>query len=563
MTGGGRGPERLEGPSWVRRGRWVEAPLLLEHLPPEVPFGFVGRLLPPGPELRLDLEIHPVAAPEALRLLESSGAVAESELARHETGEGGRAAELALEAESARDLGRAVAARRQELFRVGISFRARAGIPLAAARGRRALAERLSALDFRTRIPSYEAGPALEPPALAYDPRRPRGYWHALSTDGAAAFFPFLDEAIVEPQGILVGLLLDGASPVVLDRYAHASHSWGLFGATGAGKTFAAALWALRTRWRWPELELFVLDPLGEFAGLAEALGGTVVGFGPEAPGRWHPLDPGSTGGDRSAKAARVAVMLRALFPSLTDDEAARLDGAVGRLYAHGAATPRFADLRSELAGEGTGPGRFADLLEPFLTGSLRHLDAPAPSPGLGNPTVFDLHGVSDSQLPFHLAYVLDGLYRRLRTGDHPKLVLVDEAQLLARSAGTAEFLDGLVRHVRHYRTGLLLMSQSPEDFLAHEAGRSLLTNLRATFLLRLPKVSDAARSFFDLTEAEAEWIPKARLPREHGYSEGLLRFGTAHLPIAVAASTAEYRFLTGALRDPPADAPLPVERHV
>jgi type IV secretory pathway VirB4 component len=157
---------------------------------------------------------------------------------------------------------------------------------------------------------------------------------------------------------------------------------------------------------------------------------------------------------------------------------------------------------------------------------------------------VLDLSEVPEAQRAFHLTYLLQGILGRLRTSDHPKLVVVDEAHLLARTGATAEFLDRLVRHVRHYRTGLLLLSQSPDDFLGNEAGRSLLRNLRATLLLRLSNVSPEARRFFGLTEAEADWLPKARLPKEAEYTEGLLRSGPSHLPIAVLATREERELL-------------------
>jgi hypothetical protein len=93
----------------------------------------------------------------------------------------------------------------------------------------------------------------------------------------------------------------------------------------------------------------------------------------------------------------------------------------------------------------------------------------------------------------------------------------VDEAHLLARHGPTAEFLDRVVRHVRHFEAGLLLLSQNPDDFLATASGRSTLRNLYATALLHLPEVSSETRTFFGLTGAEAGWLPKARLPRAAG----------------------------------------------
>ena len=89
-----------------------------------------------------------------------------------------------------------------------------------------------------------------------------------------------------------------------------------------------------------------------------------------------------------------------------------------------------------------------------------------------------------------------------------------------------------------------MLLSQSPDDFLTRPAGRSLLRNLYATGFLRLPEVSAEARSFFGITDAEGEWLTRARLPREAGYSESLWRVGELHLPLAVVASTPEFEFL-------------------
>ncbi|MCI4321545.1 MAG: hypothetical protein L3K05_04480, partial [Thermoplasmata archaeon] len=233
-------------------------------------------------------------------------------------------------------------------------------------------------------------------------------------------------------------------------------------------------------------------------------------------------------------------------FPSLADEESAALDAAVGRLYER-EGRPSFAAL-AEIVRAGPASGCLAGLLEPFVSGSLRYLDRPATEAVGSGSLIVDLHDVPAEHRAFHLAVALDVLYGRIRRDDRPKLLVVDEAHLLAHDRATADFLDRLVRHVRHFRTGVLLLSQNPDDFLATEGGRSLLRNLRATLLLHLPEVSDATRRFFSLTEAEAGWLPRSRLPREAGYSEGLLRFGPSHLPLAVVASTPEFELLRRAL---------------
>ena len=545
MTASRRAPTE-EGPGWRTTGRRTACPLLVRRFPPELPFGFVAKVAPASAPVDLSVEAERIPAPRALAIVQGARAVAEAELASG--GAGATASELEVERRSAEELGLAVAGRTQELWRVGLRWVAVAATRPRAEGERQRLAERLAALGFRSRVPRFEVAEALAPldrPAA----ERPSGYWQTLTTDGLAALYPFGDETFVEPGGILVGLALADASPVFLDRWHHASHSWGLFGTTGAGKSFAAALTALRSRWMRPDLELTILDPLGEYAGLVRALGGTVVRLREPEHGRLNPLDPVTTAGDVREKAGRVGTMLRALWPSLKDEEAASLDAAVSRLYGRKGVEPTFSLLAEELRAGGEPRGRLATLLEVFRTGSLRAVDGPT-TLAVDAPVVgIDLAGIPEEQLPFHLTYLLDWTYHRLSRRPGPKLVLLDEAHLLARHDGTTEFLDRIVRHLRHYDAGLLLVSQNPDDFLTKGSGRSLLRNLYACAFLRLPEVSEACRSFFGVTEVEAEWLTKARVPADAGYAESLWRIGPWHLPLAIVASTPEYDLLAEALR--------------
>ncbi|HTT16963.1 MAG TPA: ATP-binding protein [Thermoplasmata archaeon] len=551
-------PRVEEGPGWSRLGRRFRFPLLVRRFPPELPFGFVARAAPPSAPVELTLEARRIPAEEALGIVQGARSVTEAELAGGAAG--AATSELEVERRSAEELGLAVAGRTQELWRVGLRWVASASARPRGEAERQRLVERLAGLGFRTRVPRYEVDGALAPPASLA--RRPAGYWQTMTTDGLAALYPFGDESVVEPGGVLVGLALGDASPVFLDRWSHASHSWGIFGATGAGKSFLAALTVLRSRWMRPETELVVLDPLGEYGRFVRELGGTVVRLRAPGTGRLNPLDPVTTGGDRREKAGRVATMLRTLWPSLSDEEAATLDAAVSRLYDSVEREPTFGALRDEVGRAGGAAGRLPTLLEVFRSGSLRGVDGPT-TLRVDTPIVgIDLAGVPEEQLPFHLTYLLDWTYHRLATRAGPKLVVMDEAHLLARHEGTTEFLDRTVRHLRHFGAGLLLLSQNPDDFLARASGRSLLRNLYACAFLRLAEVSEPCRSFFALTAPEAEWLARARLPAEAGYSESLWRVGPWHLPLAVVASTAEFSWL-GALfgrraepADPAPDAP-------
>ncbi len=538
-------------PTLQVRGAGCRAPLLVERLPSEVAFGFLEKVLPTTEPVELVLQLLPVPTDRAVELLERARTVAAAEMTA--PAPGAETSRLEAEQESAHDLARAVARRVQELWRVGIVFEARTAGRARVARARSRLADRLTSLGFRPRVPTYEVSDAVRPPEFDGSESRPRSFWHTLPTDAVAAFFPFGDESLLEPNGILIGLALADASPVFLNRWDHASHSWGLFGTTGSGKSFAAALFALRTRWTTPDLDLVVLDPLGEFGSLVERMGGRVLRLADPTAGRVNPLDPVTTSGDRVEKSARVVTALRALYPSLRDEEGAVLDAAVRRLYEDGPAVPTFDDLMAALPPGGGSSDRLRVLLDVFRSGSLAGANGPTTVRTDASPLCFDLSGVPDEHLGFHLTYLLDWVYGRIRDHGGPTLVLLDEAHLLARHPAAAEFLDRTVRHIRHFRAGLLLLSQNPDDFLTTPSGRSTLRNLYATGFLHLGEVSEAARTFFGLTAAEAAWLPRARLPRAVGYSESLWRVGELHLPLALVASTPEYEFLSSALAVRPA----------
>ncbi len=536
-----------EGSTWGRRGCKTISPVLIDELPSEFSFGGLGKILSAREPLEVRLEAHRIPQARALELLEKARTAAEVELAGGDS-HGATRSQLSVEAAGATELGQLIAQRAQELWKVGLVFESFGRNPREAERHQASLMRRLRGLGFRPRLPTFSVAAALSPGGSTSEERRPRGFWHTLHTDGLAAFFPFVEESVAESRGILVGLLLQDASPIFLNRWRHASHSWGVFGTTGSGKSFAAALWILRTLWMDPEVDIVILDPLGEFEALARVLGGSVLSPGDLSGGRFNPLDPMSASGDRTEKASRVAQVLRALFPSLQDEEAATLDSAISRLYDRGPDVPVWSDLLNEVETSGAAAGRIPALLEVFRSGSLRHLNGPTTTDFGRSPVVVNLRGVSDHQLAFHLAYLLDALYVRVRDRPGPKLILVDEAHLLVRQEACAQFFDRTIRHLRHFEAGALLLSQSPDDFLSTESGRSILRNLRGTFLFRLPNASADCREFFGLSETEAEWLPRARLPREAGYSEGLLKWGNSHFPLGVVASTPEFEFLQTAL---------------
>ena len=154
MSGADSGPR--VGRSWWSRGSRVDAPVLVTGLPPSVPFGFLGSILPTSEASELRLTLDRLPQSQALSLAEKAAATAEADLETRVNRTGARPSELAHDAGTARDLAAGLAAGEQDLWSTGLSFHAYGNARAPAEQARLRLVHRLSQLGFRCRVPTFE-----------------------------------------------------------------------------------------------------------------------------------------------------------------------------------------------------------------------------------------------------------------------------------------------------------------------------------------------------------------------------------------------------------------------
>ena len=83
---------------------------------------------------------------------------------------------------------------------------------------------------------------------------------------------------LYEPSGHLYGRARTSGAPIVLDRFAHASHNAIVLGQTGTGKTMFTGAEMSRCLLR--GIRVLAVDPLGDYRRLTDELGGTYVELG-------------------------------------------------------------------------------------------------------------------------------------------------------------------------------------------------------------------------------------------------------------------------------------------
>lgn len=530
-------------------GSTLLAPMLFGRTwPSEVEPGWLARLAGADGVAALAMRVRPVGRAEAMTYL--TGRMRVSAAAERLAAERGDLADVEREriAETAEATRRAVAGGERRLSFADV-------VVLVEADSTSALADRTTAL----RLDAQGAGFELEPAtfrvgdawraALPGPTPRQLGSRNVDSPTLAASLLHVASD-LYEPSGHLVGRVRSSGAPIVVDRFAHASHNAIVLGQTGTGKTMATGAEIVRCRLR--GVRVLAVDPLGDYRRLTEALGGTYLALG--APGAG--LDPFALSGPRTegafvAKLSLLSRLVGAMAGGLSRDERGVLDRALRATYAdvgfspdpatHDRPSPTLAALVVHLANERDGRA-LGHRLERWATGSLAGIFATdRPLPPDEGLLVIGLADIGDDEVRAvaQLA-ALAVLWDRVRADLVPKLVVVDEAWKVMRQPSGAAFVEELARSARHYHAGLHLATQDIVEFLRSDYGEAIIKQCDMRILLgQTPEGADALTRYFDLTAAERRMLLYARP------GEGLLFIGHSHTAFEVVVSRREYQLLT------------------
>ncbi|MEA2632591.1 MAG: hypothetical protein QOE66_2810 [Chloroflexota bacterium] len=370
-----------------------------------------------------------------------------------------------------------------------------------------------------------------------------------LDSDSLAASLLHSASDLYEPSGHLYGRARTTGAPIVLDRFAHASHNAIVLGQTGTGKTMFTGAEMARCFMR--GIRVLGVDPLGDYRRLTDALGGTYVELG--ANGGLNPFTIGGAATEAAfaAKVAALSRLVAAMAGGTSRDERPALDRALRATYAaagigpdpatHDRPAPTLADLVGHLS-EVRGGQALAQRLERWATGSLAPIfGAEGGLPLDASFLVIGLSAIGDPEVRdvAQLA-ALGVLWDAVRADLAPKLVVVDEAWKVMRQSSGAEFVEELARSARHYHAGLQLATQDIAEFLRSDFGEAIVKQCDLRVLLgQTPEGVEAIGRYFDLTVAERRSLLHARP------GEGLLFVGRSHVAFEARVSRREYEWLT------------------
>ncbi len=389
--------------------------------------------------------------------------------------------------------------------------------------------------------------------------RRLRVPRHVVTTRHLASCYPWQAEAGMAATGPIIGYdLLSGG--------LHTYDPWELYnqglltnpnmlvvGEIGCGKSSLVKGYLYRQVGCFGR-QCFILDPKGEYGGLAAALGLPVVRLAPGGKVRLNPLDPGPGGyADPGAVRRRQAEMVVGLAESTLGRRATSEERAgVGEALATAAAmstTPQLADVAALLlqptmamaAPLATTPEALARAcrdvaleLRRLLSGDLEGMfdgDSTVKIDWSGPGVVLDLSAVYGSPaLPVVMLLAVSWLQVVLATPGPRRIVVLDEAWAVLMDTGTTRWLQATWKLSRalgvanmaviHRLSDLRGQGADGSERVKQAQGLLADTGTRVVFAQASDQVPDA-RKLLGLSEVEGEVLP--RLP---GRGRALWRVG-------------------------------------
>jgi hypothetical protein len=339
------------------------------------------------------------------------------------------------------------------------------------------------------------------------------GRKRVLDTSSLVTFFPWLERDLQAAGGMVVGRNAATGAPVLVDPFDQRSYSnanIGVFGHSGAGKTYLLSLLALGALGR--GIQVYVIDPEHEYGALAQQVGGVDVQL---ALGSGHALNVldlrPSDRRDESwiGPASADAVDLCAtICGGLDEAERAVLESAVRAAYGE-----LDQPVLRDVAGLLPAGSRMAAIMRRWVHGSLGEMFSSPTNVDLESPIVtFGMRELRDEMVaPVHFL-LAEALWARIKRKDRRRMLVVDELGLLFEDATIRRFVVSLARRIRKYDGSLVFATQNPGDLLTSDQGTVVATNPAVVFFgAQRPGEAAKLQETFHLSTHQRAFLESAR----------------------------------------------------
>ncbi|ELZ62209.1 VirB4 family type IV secretion system protein [Halorubrum hochstenium] len=375
---------------------------------------------------------------------------------------------------------------------------------------------------------------------------------------------------ILEEGGVEFGIHKDNQSPVVIDPFAR-DNGYAMFtvGDTGSGKSFSSKQNFIRSIEQSKDRIGIILEPLNNWAGVAEALdakritvGGT-LGLNPleirETPEHVQRAmgEDASPFNEKLDDAMSFLTNFFALRGISLGDRRTTLELGLKRAYkrngitddisTHDNPSPTIQDMMDVFEDMVNDPEEFVVRSDEeagkikedatWLLDQLRPFEDDGRHANLGQESDFDIRdekviyldlaqqeGSVDSSTALTMQLLISLVYERAKVSEKEVVFYIDEARYIMQDAASLAFLETVFRHHRHHDLSIRLVTQTVDEFFEHAESEAILDQCAVKQFHRLDGMDEEWADEFGLNYAQMRFVQDAVPGNEDaGFSEALV----------------------------------------
>ena len=312
-----------------------------------------------------------------------------------------------------------------------------------------------------------------------------------LTTGQIAMQMPFASQDLNQKGGGYYGQSKQSGNLVMCNRKLLASPMGFVCGKPGSGKSFSVKREILNTILAYPDDEVIIFDPAGEYGNVIDSTDGVNIRFAPDSDTHMNPFDLADVEGRASASQmafkidaflALSSAMMAEGQEGLPEADKSIITRCVEGAYAAtGTQVPTLSDFYEKLTEQPEREARDIALrYERFVKGALSFFNRQSNVTFENRITNIDLHDLSSNMRVFGMLTALEAvrnrMYHNFELGVTTWLY-IDEVQSLFGHPAIIDYFAKFWAEGRKFNLIATGITQNSTYMLAHESARNMVLN--------------------------------------------------------------------------------------
>lgn len=320
-----------------------------------------------------------------------------------------------------------------------------------------------------------------------------------MTTANTAIFIPFTTCELFQTGGLYEGLNARSKNLIMFRRKDLSSPAGFVLGQPGSGKSMAVKREITGIRLWWPEDDIIIIDPEGEYTPLIQNLGGQVIEISSSSREHINPMDITEDYADDDNPLVLKSQFLQTFCElitggvGITASERTYIDRATRLTYSHFFAhpdkmeMPGLQDFYANLVKQGEGAANIATALSIYVDGTM-DIFAHQTNVDITNSLVaYNTVKLGKPLQTLGMMVVLDQIWNRVtlnRAKGRRTWIYTDEFQLLLRDHECTNYYFEISGRARKWGAILTSITQHVDSVLLNEDSRRMLSDCQYIKLL-------------------------------------------------------------------------------